>query len=143
MRHRSMLVGFVLAAITLGMATAVPAQAPARRLIEVTLSEFKIEPSQITFNEGETVVIRLRNTGPRFPHNIASRYLVNIPLTVRGDARQGIDEDRKWVHVDAGKSGEFEFVAQGRGSAAFICSLFLHAPAGMTGAFFINPSGSQ
>ncbi|MGH2373189.1 MAG: hypothetical protein ACREJ4_07400 [Candidatus Methylomirabilaceae bacterium] len=137
------LVGVLLVAITLGLATAGPAQAPTRRVIEVTLSEFKIEPSQITFNEGDTVVIRLRNAGPRFPHTLASRYLVNIPLTVRGDARQGVDEDRKWVHVDVGKSGEFEFVAQGRGSAAFICSLFTHAPAGMVGAFFIKPSGSQ
>lgn len=132
------LVGVLLVAITLGVATAVPAQAPARRVIDVTLSEFKIEPSQITFNEGDTVVIRLRNAGPRFPHNLASRYWVNIPLTVRGDGRQAIEEERKLVFVEPGKSAEVEFVAQGRGSAAFICSIFLHAPAGMTGAFFIQ-----
>lgn len=143
MRFRMTLVGVLLVAITFGAATGLPAQTQARRVIDVTLTEFKIEPSQITFNEGETVVIRLRNAGPRFSHNLASRYLVSIPLTVRGDARQGVDEDRKWVFVDVGKSGEFEFVAQGRGSAAFICSLFTHAPAGMVGAFFIKPSGSQ
>lgn len=137
------LVGVLLVAITLGVATSVPAQAPARRVIDVTLSEFKFEPSQITFNEGDTVVIKLRNTGPRFPHNFASRYLVNILLTVRGDARQGVSEDRKWVAVDAGKSGEFEFVAQGRGSAALICSIFDHAERGMVGALFLKPSGSQ
>ncbi len=133
------LVGVLLVAITLGAATGLPAQTPTRRVIDVTLSEFKIEPSQITFNEGDTVVIRLRNAGPRFPHNIASRYLVNIPLTIRGDGRQAVEEERKLVHVEPGRSAEFEFVAQGRGSAAFICSIFLHAPAGMTGAFFIQP----
>lgn len=140
MRHRSVVVGLLLVVITLGMATRVPAQSQVRRVIDVTLSEFKIEPSEIRFNEGDTVVIRLRNAGPRFPHNIASRYLVDIPLTVRGDGRQGVDEGRKFVQVDAGKQAEFEFVAQGRGSAAFICSVFIHSFAGMTGAFFIAPA---
>ncbi|MGQ0550760.1 MAG: cupredoxin domain-containing protein [Armatimonadota bacterium] len=140
MRHRSVLVGLLLVVITLGMATRVPAQSQVRRVIEVTLSEFKFEPNQITFNEGETVVIRLRNAGPRFPHNIASRYWNNIPLTVRGDARQAVEEERKLVQLDAGKSAEVEFVAQGRGSAAIICSVFIHATVGMTGAFFIAPA---
>lgn len=140
MRHRSVVVGLLLVVITLGMATRVPAQSQVRRVIDVTLSEFKFEPNQISFNEGETVVIRMRNAGPRFSHNIAARYWANIPLTVRGDGRQGIDEERKWVLVDAGKSAEVEFVAQGRGSAAFICSLFTHAIAGMAGAYFIAPA---
>ncbi len=137
------LVGVLLVAITLGTAQSVPAQALTRRVIDVSLSEFKFEPSQISFNEGETVVIRVRNVGPRFPHNIAARYWVNVPLTVRGEGRQGVEEERKLVLVDVGKSAEIEFVAQGRGSAAFICSLFTHAIAGMTGAFFIQPSASR
>jgi len=140
MRYRSALVGLLLVGLTLGVSTAVPAQtSPVRRVIDVSLSEFKFQPSEIRFNEGDTVVIRMRNDGPRFAHNIASRYWTTVPLTVRGDGRQGVDEERKWVVVDPGKSAEVEFVAQGRGSAAFICSLFLHAPAGMTGAFYVLP----
>lgn len=139
MRHRFALVSALVVSMTLGLITAVPAQAPARKVIEVTLSEFKIEPSQITFSEGDTVIIRMRNVGPRFPHNIATRYWTNIPLTVRGDARQGVDEERKWVQLEPGRSAEVEFVAQGRGSAGIICSVGLHSAAGMTGTFLIEP----
>lgn len=139
MGYRFALVGSLLVAMTLGLVTATPAQAPVRKVIEVTLSEFKIEPNQISFNEGDVVVIRMKNVGPRFPHNIATRYWTSIPLTVRGDARQGVDEERRWVQIEPGRSAEVEFVAQGHGSAAFICSVGLHSAAGMTGAFLIEP----
>lgn len=142
MRYRMALVGVLLVAITLGVSTSVPAQAPTRKVMEVTLSEFKFEPNQIRFNEGDTVIIKMTNAGPRFTHNIATRYWLNIPLTVRGDARQGTSEDRKWVALDGGKSGEVEFVAQGRGSFAILCSIFDHASRGETGAFFVLPQGS-
>ncbi|MDR7484845.1 MAG: hypothetical protein QN187_05880 [Armatimonadota bacterium] len=68
---------------------------------------------------------------------------MTIPLTVRGDARQGISEDRKWVALDAGKSAEIEFVAQGRGSFAILCSIFDHASRGQTGAFFVSSPGAS
>ena len=142
MRYRLALVGLSLVAITLGMATATPAQAPTRKVVDVTLSEYKYEPNQIRFNEGDTVVLKLTNAGPRFTHNISTRYWLNVPLTVRGDARQGVSEDRKWAALDAGKSGEVEFVAQGRGSFAILCSIFDHASRGHTGAFFVLPPGS-
>jgi uncharacterized cupredoxin-like copper-binding protein len=85
------------------------------------------------------VVLKLKNAGPQFPHNIASRYWLNISLTIRGDVRQGVSEDRRWVALDPGKSGEVEFVAQGRGSFAILCSIFDHASRGHTGAFFVRP----
>jgi uncharacterized cupredoxin-like copper-binding protein len=139
MRFQSLITALMLAAITLGLATAVPAQTSQRRVIEVTMSEFKYEPNQIEFREGETVVLKLNNTGPRFVHNMASRYWLNISLTIRGDVRQGVSEDRRWVALDPGKSGEVEFVAQGRGSFAILCSIFDHASRGHTGAFFVRP----
>lgn len=66
MRYRFVLIGLLLVAITLGISTAVPAQAPTRKVIEVTLSEFKFEPNQIRFNEGDTIIIKMTNAGPRF-----------------------------------------------------------------------------
>lgn len=136
-------VGLVVVTI-LSFAGSVPAQTPARKVIEVTLTSFKFEPSQIQITEGETVVIRLKNAD-QFgrPHNMAARYLTNIPLTVRGDATQGTEEERKFVRVDAGKQAEFEFVAQGPGSYAFICSLFSHAINGMAGALIVKPQQSK
>jgi uncharacterized cupredoxin-like copper-binding protein len=131
------------AALTLGAPAAVPAQTPARRVIEVTMTSYKYDPNQIRFAEGETVIIRLRNIDPfGRAHNFSTVYLLNIPVTVRGDAAQGTSDGRKWIAVEAGKTGEFEFVAQGRGSFAVICSLFDHASRGHTGALFVQAPGS-
>jgi plastocyanin len=141
MKIRALLALALVFATTLGFAASVPAQTPAQKVIEVTLTSFKFEPSQITVNEGDRVVIRLKNAD-QFgrPHDIAARYFADIPLTVRGDGRQAVEEGRKYVRVDAGKQAEFEFVATSRGSYPFICSVFVHSINGMTGAIFVNPS---
>ncbi|OFX32578.1 MAG: hypothetical protein A2Z07_03700 [Armatimonadetes bacterium RBG_16_67_12] len=140
MRFRVLLAALLLVGVTLGVTKPVPAQTQSRKVIEVTLSSFKFEPSEIKVNEGDTVVIRLKNADPfGRPHDIASRYFADIPLEVRGDGRQAVEEGRKYVRVDAGKQAEFEFVAQNRGSYAFICSVFVHSLSGMTGAIFVNP----
>jgi FtsP/CotA-like multicopper oxidase with cupredoxin domain len=89
--------------------------------------------------EGETVVIRLKNTDPvGRRHNLASAYFANIPLTLRGDGEEGTNEGRKFVVVDAGRQAEFEFTAKNRGSYAFICSLFDHAARGQTGVLIVQ-----
>ena len=142
MKLRFLLVAALVVAVTLGISTAGTAQTSARKVIEITMSSFKFEPSEIRVNEGDTVVIRLRNADPRFPHNVASRYFASLPLTVRGDGREGSAEERKFVQVDTGKAAEFEFVATNRGSYASICSVFTHAFAGMTGQIYVRPAGS-
>ena len=143
MRYRFVLVGLLLVAFTLGASTAVPAQAPARKVIEVKMDSFYFEPNQIRFNEDDRVILKLINIDQRGrTHNVASAWLMNIPLTVRGDGLEGTNEGRKFVSVEAGKQAEVEFVARGRGSYAFICSLFTHAWLGETGAFFVLPRRS-
>jgi uncharacterized cupredoxin-like copper-binding protein len=144
MRTRLLLASLLLVTIMLATATAVPAQTPSRKVLEVVMTSWKYEPNEFRFNEGDTVVIRMRNTDPfDRPHNIATRYWLDIPLTIRGDARQGISEGRKWVALDAGKSGEVEFVARGRGSYAIICSIFDHAIRGQTGTFIVLPPATS
>ncbi len=137
--HRLVMIGVLIAVLTLGLSTAVPAQTPSKVVIEVKMDSFKFEPSQIKFNEGDTVVLKLMNVDSRGrPHNISSGWLVSVPLTIRGDGSESSFEGRKAVRVESGKAAEVEFVAKGRGSAAFLCSLFNHADSGMTGAFFIG-----
>ncbi len=139
--HRFVMIGVLIAVLTLGLSTAVPAQTPRKIVIEVKMDSFKFEPSQIKFNEGDTVVLKLVNVDSRGrPHNFASTWLTNIPLTVRGDGSESTFEGRKGVRVESGKTAEVEFVARGRGSAAFICSLFNHAASGSIGAFFVGAS---
>ncbi|MCL6553016.1 MAG: cupredoxin domain-containing protein [Firmicutes bacterium] len=136
------LAGVVLLAglVTLATPARTPAQTRAPKVYEITMTSFKFEPNQIRVVEGDTVILRLRNadTERRFPHDIASRYFVGLPLTVRGAARQGEEEGRRFVRLDVGQSAEVEFVAQQPGSYAFICSVFLHSWAGMTGALFVD-----
>jgi uncharacterized cupredoxin-like copper-binding protein len=143
MKLRFLVGAALVVAVTLGISTAGTAQTSARKVIEITMVSFKFEPSEIRVNEGDTVVIRLRNADPRgFPHNVASRYFASLPLTVRGDGQEGSAEDRKFVRVDAGKSAEFEFVATNRGSYAFICSVAIHSFAGMAGQIYVRPAGT-
>lgn len=143
MRTRLLLITTLVALATLGITGSVPAQAPARKVVEVTMTSYKFDPSQIRISEGETVVIRLKNTDPfGRRHNFSTAYLVNIPLTVRGDGQEGTSEGRKSVAVEAGRQAEVEFVAKGRGSFAFLCSLFDHAEKGQTGMLFVQLPGS-
>lgn len=133
------LISLLVVTLTFGISTAVPAQTPRKIVIEVKMDSFKFEPSQIKFNEGDTIVLKLVNVDSRGrPHNLSAAWLMNIPLTLRGDGQESSFEGRKAVRVEAGKTAEVEFVAQGRGSAAFVCSLFNHAENGMVGAFFIG-----
>ena len=143
MKLRVLVVAALVVAVTLGISTAGTAQTSARKVIEITMTSFKFEPSEIRVNEGDTVVIRLRNgdDARRFAHDLASRYFVNIPLTVRG-AQEAVEEGRKYVRLTAGQSAEIEFVAANRGSYAFICASFTHAFAGMTGQLYVRPAGS-
>jgi uncharacterized cupredoxin-like copper-binding protein len=136
---RTALTALLVVGLIVGLSTAVLAQTGRRVVVEVTMDSFKFEPAQIRFSEGDTVVLRLSNVDTRNRrHNMASAWLTNVELTLRGDLQQGTSEGRKWVALDPGKQGEVEFVARGRGSAAFLCSLFNHADQGMTGTFIIG-----
>ncbi|MDR7555758.1 MAG: cupredoxin domain-containing protein [Armatimonadota bacterium] len=135
------LAGVVLLAglVTLATPARTPAQTRAPKVYEITMTSFKFEPNQIRVTEGDTVILRLRNAD-QFgrTHNFASAFLLNIPLVVRGDGLEGIAEGRKFVSVEAGKTAEVEFTVRGRGSYAFLCTLFDHAARGQTGMLIVG-----
>ncbi|MDQ7841544.1 MAG: cupredoxin domain-containing protein [bacterium] len=142
MIRRLRLLGLLVIVAMLLVPTAAPAQAT-RKVVEITMTSFKFEPNLIRFQEGDTVVLRLINADQSGrAHDLAAAYLLDIPLTIRGDGRESVSEGRKRIFVDAGKRAEVEFVAKGRGSFAYICSLFAHAAQGMTGAFIVGPASS-
>jgi uncharacterized cupredoxin-like copper-binding protein len=130
--------GALVIAATFGIVGRLPA-APAKRVIDVTMTSYKFEPNQIQITDGETVVIRLKNVDPSGRrHNFAATYLAGLPVTVRGDAVEGTSEGRRFVTVEPGKQAELEFVAKTRGSFAFLCSLFDHAEKGQTGTLNVR-----
>ncbi|OFX32579.1 MAG: hypothetical protein A2Z07_03705 [Armatimonadetes bacterium RBG_16_67_12] len=142
MPTRMTLAGLLVAVTTLGLAATVPAQTPARKVVEITMTSYKFEPSQVRINEDDAIIIRLKNADPTGRrHNFSSAYLLNIPVTVRGDGEEGTNEGRRFVAVEAGKQAEFEFVAKGRGSFAFICSVLNHAILGQTGVLTVAAPG--
>jgi plastocyanin len=120
------------------MVRAVPVQAQAQpKVVEITATSYKFEPNVITVNEGDRVVVRMRNADARWPHDIASRYFEGLSLTVR-TGQQRSEEGRKLVRVAPGQTSEFEFTATNPGSYAFICGFFTHAFEGMTGSIFVK-----
>ncbi|MDR7482565.1 MAG: cupredoxin domain-containing protein [Armatimonadota bacterium] len=129
----------LLAAATRAAAASSPAQTLTKRTIEVVMTSYKYEPNQLRLVDGEIVVLRLRNADAfGRTHNFASAFLVNIPLVVRGDGLEGTSEGRRFVSVEAGKTAEVEFTVRGRGSYAFLCTLFDHAFRGQTGILIVQ-----
>jgi plastocyanin len=125
--------------IMVTMVRAVPVRAQAQpKVFEITATSFKFEPNLISVTEGDRVVVRMRNADAQNrPHDMASRYFEGLALQVR-TGTQGSDEGRKYVRVPAGQTSEFEFTASNPGSYAFICSVFVHSFAGMTGSILVK-----
>jgi len=132
----------LLALLVMGWVTAGVTAGPAPRVIRVSLTSFKFEPSLIQLRQGERVVLELVNEDTQRPHNIASELFNHTELVVRGEFRQGTTADgRRFVFVDVGKRAEVEFTVPrvAAGQVGFICSVGQHAAQGMTGAFVVRP----
>jgi len=130
----------LVVALLFGLSSGSPAQA--RRVIHITLSSFKFEPSLFSVNEGDTVVLQLENVDPQRPHAFNSPYLSTVDFQVSGQFQQAVTTDgTKYVRLEPGQKAELTFVAKGRGQYGFVCNLFTHAARGQTGAFIIWPAG--
>jgi plastocyanin len=125
----------------LALALAVPGARPVRakdtrKVISIVAVSWKFTPDLITVNRGDTVVIQLSNEDPeKRNHSFAARWLVDKPVTVRGEvAREGVDDGRRFFAVAPGQKLEFEFVASEAGSFPFVCGVFDHGARGQVGA---------
>lgn len=128
--------------MTLSLASAIPAQAPAKRTIRVVVTSYKFEPSVITVRQGETVVLQLVNADAERSHSINAELLSRIPVTARGEVEaQGTFSGRRFFSAAPGKTIEVEFVESERGTFGFICSISGHAAKGMAGAINVLPAG--
>ncbi len=126
----------LLAVMAALLPAAAPAQAQARRVIEIRMRSYMFVPSMITVTQGDTVVLVLINDDPdRRNHSFAARWLVGKQVTVRGAIfREGIDDDRRFFAVAPGQQAEVEFVADQVGSFPFVCGVFDHGARGQAGA---------
>ncbi|MBM3450482.1 MAG: hypothetical protein FJX78_05805 [Armatimonadetes bacterium] len=146
-KARAVLVASLAAAVTLTAVGVSPAQqpAPTRRVFNVSMTSWKFVPEIIQFNEGDTVVINLSNddTLPR-NHDITSAFFNHVDVKTVAPMRTGkTDEGRPFFRLGRGEKATMEFVARGRGTTAFLCSVFDHATRGMTGAFNVTAPGTM
>lgn len=142
MRARIVLALLVVLAAVMTTPTVAPAQTGTRKVIRVVLTSFKFEPSLITVNRGDQVVLQLVNDDQtQRNHTFSAAFLTTVPFTVRGDVfRQGEQDGRRFVAVAPGKQAELEFVATQPGTFPFLCIIGQHAAYGMTGTLNVAAS---
>ena len=87
----------------------------ADRTIEIEATEFAFEPATIEVEQGETVQLKLINSG-NLSHN----------LHMRG-------ADTRTETIQTGSSDSIEFTATEDGTVHFFCNVPGHEQAGMTG----------
>jgi FtsP/CotA-like multicopper oxidase with cupredoxin domain len=144
-KARTVLAAALAVVATLGAISVSPAQQSPRRVINMSMTSWKFAPEIVQFNEGDTVVINLSNDDPLpRPHDITSVYFANVEVKTTGAVTTGKrqDDGRTWYRLPQGQKGTIEFVARGRGTAVFLCSVFDHATRGMTGAFNVTAAGT-
>jgi len=82
--------------------------------IDIKLSEFKITPSNITIQKGETINFKIENDGTTF-----HTYTI-----------EGLDEE---VRLQSGESNSFEVKFDKPGTYGVLCTVPGHADRGMIG----------
>lgn len=90
------------------------------REIEVTLTDFAIEPASIELKSGETVTFVVKNNGAT-QHDFAI-----------------VGSDAKTPMIDAGGEATLEYTPTAAGEVQFICSVPGHDVLGMTGTLTVT-----
>src|SRR5256712_9898829 len=106
-----------------------------RKVIQMTLVSWKFTPDFFTVTRGDTVVLQLSNEDPdKRNHSFAARWLVGKQVTVRGTvAREGIDDERRFLPLSPGPQGGVEILASEPGSVPFFFGVFAHRTPGPVG----------
>lgn len=106
-----------------------------RRTLTLTLNDrLRITPARITVREGESVRLRVRNTG-KLPHEV----VLGTPSELQAHAEMmrkhpGMEHDEAhMVHVAPGKTGEILWTFNRAGTFEYACLIDGHYQAGMKG----------
>jgi plastocyanin len=132
----------ILAALTVAAVLVLPvltvtaqAQTGTRKVFQIRMVSYRFEPSLITVNRGDTVVLQVINDDPdRRNHSIAARLFLQVEPKATGEFRTGVADERRFYAAEPGKRFELEFVASQAGTFPFVCGVFDHGARGQTGA---------
>jgi len=111
-------------------------------VVRIELSEYALNPAQVTLKAGRAVTLKVVNTG-RATHMFASQYLSSQDLEIEGadmevDAPNGV----KYVKLQPGKSAEIKLTPAQKGTFDFSCDVKTggrtHRDRGMKGQFVVN-----
>jgi len=111
-------------------------------VVQIELSEYSFNPTQVTLKAGRAVTLKVVNKG-RATHMFASQYLSSQDLEIEGtdmevDAPNGV----KYVKLQPGKSAEIKFTPSQKGTFEFSCEVKTggrtHRDRGMKGQLVVN-----
>jgi uncharacterized cupredoxin-like copper-binding protein len=115
---------------------------PATRTITITMHDsMRFSPASITVKEGETVRLKVRNSG-RLLHEL----VLGTPAGLQAHAalmqkHPGMEHDEPYIaHVAAGKTGEIVWTFNRAGDFEFACLVNGHYQAGMKGRIRVAAS---
>jgi uncharacterized cupredoxin-like copper-binding protein len=114
--------------------------AKAQRTIDVRMGDdMRFRPDRIEVREGETVRLRVRNSG-RVMHElvIGTREELDAHAELMKKF-PNMEHDEPWMaHVGPGRTGEIVWTFNRAGSFEFACLIAGHCQAGMRGAIVVN-----
>jgi uncharacterized cupredoxin-like copper-binding protein len=112
-----------------------------QRTITLTMTDhMRFTPDRIEVRQGETVRLRLRNTG-----KLLHELVLGTPQELAAHAEQmikhpGMEHDEPYmVHVQPGQRGEIIWTFNRAGAFEFACLIAGHFQAGMKGTITVRP----
>lgn len=112
-----------------------------QRTITLTMTDnMRFTPDRIEVQQGETVRLRVRNTG-----KLLHELVIGTPRELAAHAEQmlkhpNMEHDEPYMtHVDPGKSGEIIWTFNRAGQFEFACLIAGHFQAGMKGTITVRP----
>lgn len=113
----------------------------ARRTLELGMSDnMRFTPDRIEVREGETLRIRVRNSG-----KVMHEFVIGTPAELAGHAAlmakfPDMEHDEPYmVHVPPGQTGEIVWTFNRAGEFEFACLIAGHFQAGMVGKISVRP----
>jgi uncharacterized cupredoxin-like copper-binding protein len=130
-RLTAIVVILVFASLLVSCAAGASGSSPSTTL-KVDMSEFVFTPTEYAVPAGETITVKLENSGD-IEHDF---IILKKGIEVKGkfDHEKQMNDILFHAMLDAGKSGEFTFIAPNEpGEYQIVCGILGHFQAGMIG----------